>query len=137
MAGSRLLGLLLLVEGGVEGQLAGGEDIWFNFTTPNTNPDSFDFLSYLVELTHTPGHGNVANYVNVELYPYQQQHLWQRGDGDKIVPLGAGSFTEYDEATDSHTWIWDGHLVSNTTYFVRVRNDSPLNIDYALRLQRR
>ncbi len=121
----------------MQGQLAGGEDIWFNFTTPNTNPDSFDFLSYLVELTHTPGYGNVANYVNVELYPYQQQHLWRRGDGDKIVPLGAGSFTEYDEPTDSHTWIWDGHLVSNTTYFVRVRNDSPLDIDYDLSLQRR
>jgi hypothetical protein len=118
------------------GKLAGGEDIWFSFTTPNTNPKSFDFLDYLVELTHKPGYGSVAHHVNVEIYPYQEQHIWQRGDGDDIVPLGVGSFTEYNEALDSHTWIWDGNLVSNTTYFIRVRNGSPREIDYDLLIKR-
>jgi hypothetical protein len=70
--------------------------------------------------------------VNVELYPYQEQHLWRRGDTDKLTPLGVGSFTEYNEALDSHTWVWDGHLVSNTIYFIRVRNNSLQEIDYDL-----
>ena len=124
-------------KGRTQGKLSAREDIWFSLTTPNTNPDSFDFLPYLVELTHKPGIGAVANYVNVEIYPFQEQHIWRRGDTDKIQPLGAGSFTEYGEPDDSHTWVWDGHLVSNTIYFVRIKNDSVQEIDYDLLIHRR
>ncbi len=119
-----------------QGKLASTEDIWFSFTTPNTNPDSFDFLAYLIELTHKPGYGSVAHHINVEIYPYQEQLMWRRGDGDKITPLGVGSFTEYNETQDTHTWVWDGNLVSNTTYFIRVRNGSPQEVDYDLIIRR-
>jgi len=120
-----------------QGQLPAGEDIWFSYTTPNTNPDSFDFLPYQMTVIHKPGIGAVAHYVNVEIYPYQEQQIWRRGDTDKIKPLGAGSFTEYDEAADTHSWVWDGHLVSNTTYFIRVKNDSVQDIDYDLLIRRK
>jgi hypothetical protein len=123
---------LVAKKGRTEGKLPAGEDIWFSFRTPNSNPDSFDFLPYKMELAHKPGIGAVAHHVNVELYPYQEQHLWRRGDTDKLTPLGVGSFTEYNEAQDSHTWVWDGHLVSNTIYFIRVRNNSLQEIDYDL-----
>jgi len=128
---------LVAHKGSNQGKLPAGEDIWFSLTTPNTNPDSFDFLPYLIELTHKPGIGAVANYVNFEIYPFQEQQIWRRGDTDKITPLGAGSFTKYDEVHDSHTWVWDGHLVSNTIYFVRVRNDSFQEIDYDLMIRPR
>lgn len=121
---------LVAQKGLTQGKLAAGEDIWFSYHTPNTAPNSFDFLPYGLELTHKPG--TVAHYVNVEIYPYQEQAIWQRGDGDKMKPLGAGSFTEYSEINNSHTWQWDGHFVSNTVYFIRVRNDSPQEIDYEL-----
>lgn len=128
---------LVAQKGYNRGKLSSREDVWFSFRTPNTNPDSFDFLHYKLELTHKPGIGNVANYVNVELYPFQEQHIWRRGDTDQINPLGAGSYTEYNEATDTHTWVWDGHLVSNTIYFIRVKNGSPQEIDYDLLIRRR
>jgi hypothetical protein len=106
---------LVAKKGQTEGRLPAGDDIWFSFRTPNSNPDSFDFLPYKMELTHKPGIGAVANHVNVELYPYQEQHLWRRGDTDKLTPLGVGSFTEYNEALDSHTWVLIrvGHLEVN------------------------
>ncbi len=119
------------------GQLEAGEDVWFQYEHRSFNDDTFEFDSYLIELDHTPGHGNVTNYVNVEIYPYQEQHIWQRGDTDLIRPLGAGSDLAYDEDTDTHTWVWDGHLVSNTIYFIRVKNDSTQAIDYDLFIQRR
>jgi hypothetical protein len=119
------------------GHLSAGEDIWLTFENRNINPDKFEFKNYLMELHHTPGIGNVANYVNVEIYPYQEQQIWRRGDTDKIIPLGAGSDLEYDKASDTHTWAWNGHLVSNTIYFVRVRNDSGQDIEYDLVIQRR
>jgi hypothetical protein len=127
---------LIATKGSQPGKLAAGEDIWFRFQTPNVNSDNFEFIPYLIELVHRPGHGTVAHYVNVELYPYQEQAIWQRGDGDEMKPLGVGSFTGYAEVADTHTWIWDGHLVSNTSYFVRVRNDSAQEIDYDLIIRR-
>lgn len=128
---------LVLAKNGSHGQLTAGKELWFSFTTPNTNQDGYEFLPYLFELTHQPGIGAVAHYVNVEIYPFQEQALWRRGDGDLMTPLGVGSYTEYNKTSDSHTWVWDGHLVSNTTYFVRVRNQSALEINYDLSITAR
>lgn len=119
------------------GRLAAGEEIWFQFEHKNPNPDKFEFDPYLMELRHTPGDGHITNHVNFELYPFQEQAIWRRGDTDLIRPLGAGSDLAYDRATNTHTWVWDGHLVSNTIYFVRMRNDSVQDIDYELLIRRR
>jgi hypothetical protein len=118
-------------------KLAAGEEVWFQFEYRISDPDEFEFHPYLIELNHTPGAGHITNHVNVEIYPFQEQHLWRRGDTDKIIPLGAGSDLEYHKATDTHTWVWDGHLVSNTIYFIRVRNDSIQEIDYDLFIRRK
>jgi hypothetical protein len=119
------------------GQLPAGQDLWFQFDTKTTNPDKVEQQHYVLTLDHTPGAGFVTNYVNVEIYPYPDQHLWQRGTTDQIKPLGAGSDLKYDKATDTHTWVWDGHLISNTSYFVRVRNDSARPINYDLLIEQR
>lgn len=126
-----------ITAGRTEGRLAAGEDIWFEFTTKTTQPDKPELQHFVVTLDHTPGAGHVTNYVNVEIYPYQEQHIWQRGNTDQIIPLGAGSDLKYDKSSDTHTWVWDGHLISNTTYFIRVRNDSVRAIDYDLLIDRR
>lgn len=119
------------------GYLAAGGEMWYSFEYKNYDPDKFEFRNYLIELIHTPGEGYVTNYVNFEIYPFQEQQIWRRGDTDKISPLGAGSDLNYDKNTGEHTWVWDGHLVSNTTYFMRVRNDSDTPIDYDLFIQQR
>lgn len=128
---------LTIAAGKTDGHLAAGEDIWFSFTHRTPNPDKSELEHYVVRLDHTPGAGFVTNHVNVEIYPFPEQHIWQRGDTNKIQPLGAGSDLEYDKDNDIHTWIWDGHLISNTTYFVRIRNDSPRAIDYDLSIEQR
>jgi hypothetical protein len=119
------------------GRLAAGEDIWFQFEQQSFDTDEFEFDNFVIELQHTPGNGHITNYVNFEIYPFQEQHLWRRGDTDKITHLGAGSVFTYDKDTNTRTWIWDGHLVSNTIYFIRLRNDSIQDIDYDLFIQRR
>jgi hypothetical protein len=130
------IGSPLVTNKGVNsGRLAAGQDIWFSFKTPNTNPTSFDFLPYSIELLHRPG--ATTNDVNVEIYPYQEQQIWRRGDTDKIKPLGIGSFTTFRQNQNSHTYMWDGHFVSNTIYFIRVKNDSSQQIDYDLIIRRK
>jgi hypothetical protein len=128
---------LAIMKGHTKGQLKAGEDIWYRFENVSPNPDKFEFQNHVIKLEHTPGAGHVANYVNFEIYPYQEQQIWMRGDTDKIRPLGAGSDLNYNKETDIHTWIWDGHFVTNTVYFIRVRNDSPFDIDYDLSIQQR
>jgi len=123
--------------GTTEGHLAAGEDIWFEFFPTDTDLENFELQHFQMTLEHTPGAGFVTNYVNVEVYPFQEQHIWQRGDTNKIKPLGAGSDMDYDQDTDTHIWAWDGHLISNTTYFVRIKNESPRAIDYSLLIQQR
>jgi hypothetical protein len=128
---------LPIAKGHNPGHLAPGAEIWFQFEYRNPNAQGFEFDPYLIELNHTPGAGYVTNHVNFEIYPYQEQHLWRRGDTDQIKPLGAGSDLAYNKATDTHTWVWDGHLVSNTIYFIRVRNGAVDPIDYDLVIRRR
>lgn len=118
-------------------RLAAGEDIWFSFESDTPTPDKVEFHKYEIELSHTPGSGYIANHVNVELYPFQEQQIWRRGDTDKIKPFGVGSRLRYNKTTDTQTWVWDGSMVSNTIYFIRVRNDSSLAIDYDLFIKRK
>ncbi len=122
-------------QGSTQGHLAAGEDIWFRFENKSHNPDKAELQNYVAKLIHTPGAGFVTNYVNLEIYPYQEQAIWRRGDTNKIRPFGVGSDLSYDEESDTHTWVWNGHLISNTTYFLRIRNDSPRAIDYELLIQ--
>jgi hypothetical protein len=132
------IGAPLPIEKGLKsGRLAAGQEIWFQFEHKNPNPAKFEFDAYLMELQHTPGDGYITNHVNFEIYPYQEQAIWRRGDTDLIKSLGAGSDLAYDRATNTHTWVWDGHLVSNTIYFIRLRNNSILDIDYELLIRRR
>jgi hypothetical protein len=128
---------LTISAGHTRRQLEAGEDIWYSFESRLSDPDKVEFHSYEIQLEHTPGAGHIANHVNVEIYPYQEQHIWQRGDTDDIVPLGVGMNLRYNKTTDTNTWVWDGHLVSNTTYFIRVRNDSPQDIDFDVLIKRK
>jgi hypothetical protein len=106
---------LNISQGHTRGRLAGGEDVWYSFNSIIPNPDKVEFHNYEIQLNHTPGAGHISNQVNMEIYPFQEQQIWQRGDTDRIIPLGAGMDLEYYKATDTHTFVWDGHLVANTT----------------------
>jgi hypothetical protein len=128
---------LAVNKGHTLGRLPAGEDIWYSFESDTPNPDKVEFHNYIIELSHAPGGGHVANYVNVELYPFQEQQIWRRGNTDKIQPFGAGSKLRYTKSSDTQTWVWEGNFVSNTIYFIRVKNDSSLDINYDLLIKRK
>jgi len=128
---------LSISKGTTKNRLAAGEDVWFKFEHKDFTTAEVEFDPFFIELRHSPGDGYVTNHVNFEIYPFQEQHIWRRGDTDLITPLGAGSDAALDKSTNTHTWIWAGHFVSNTIYFIRVRNDSIQDIDYELLIRRR
>jgi hypothetical protein len=123
--------------GHTTGHLEAGEDVWYKFEHLNLAPDKFDYRHYTMVLEQQPGSGNVANRVDVEIYPYPSLELWQRGDEHLMTPMGTGLREAYDRDTGIQRRTWDGFLVANTIYFVRVRNDSAADIQFDLEIQRR
>jgi len=119
------------------GLLAAGEDIWYAFSFENWGQKTPELRHYTMYLHHTPGLGYIANEVNVELYDYPQLALWLRGTPEDMEPMGVGSREEYFPKTDTQEFTWDGSLVSHTTYFLRVRNNSIVDISYDLDIQHR
>ncbi|MFQ5577598.1 MAG: hypothetical protein ACE5G8_11505 [Anaerolineae bacterium] len=135
--GSSIASALTAAPGHSGRWLEPGEDIWFAFRFQNFEQPEPEFRHYTMYLRHTPGLGYIANHVNLELYTYPALNLWLRGDGALMTPMGVGSRDAYQARTNTQLFVWDGQLVSDTTYFLRIRNDSEVGIYYDLDIQRR
>ncbi len=122
--------------GSQRGFLKPGEDVWYTFRFQNFERKEPEQRHYTMYLKESPGQGYIANDVNVEIYTYPQLNIWLRGDGDKMTPMGVGDRQIYDPKMNTQLFAWDGFFVSDTTYFVRVRNDSRESIFYDLEIQR-
>ncbi len=118
-----------------KGYLKAGEDVWLRFRFQNFEQKEPEQRHYTMYLKISPGAGYVANDVNVELYTQPQLNIWLRGTGDQMSPMGVGSRQTYNAENNSQLFTWDGYLMSDTTYFVRVRNDSIENIFFDLDMQ--
>ncbi len=118
-----------------KGFLKVGEDVWMSFRFQNFQQKEPEQRHYTMYFKESPGLGYVANDVNVEIYTQPQLNLWLRGNGDKMLPMGVGSRNTYNPDTNTQLFTWDGYLMSDTTYFVRVRNDSVENIFFDLDMQ--
>ena len=119
------------------GNIKAGEDRWYLFQFQTFDHDNPEFRRYGMTLKHTPGLGHIANHVNIEIYAQPELALWLRGDGHLMKPLGVGMRMEYDERTNTQEFVWDGHLVSDAFYYMRVRNDSDTSIFFDLDIHRK
>lgn len=118
-----------------KGFLKAGEDVWLSFRFQNFEQKEPEQRHYTMYLKESPGLGYVANDVNVEIYTQPQLNLWLRGTPNDMTPMGVGSRDTYNPETNTQLFTWDGYLMSDTTYFVRVRNDSVENIFFDLDMQ--
>ena len=118
-----------------KGFLKANDDVWMSFRFQNFEQKEPERRHYTIYLKISPGVGYVANDVNVELYTQPQLNLWLRGTGDEMTPMGVGSRQTYDEKSNTQLFTWDGYLMSDTTYFVRVRNGSTENIFFDLDME--
>ncbi|HEY86203.1 MAG TPA: hypothetical protein G4N96_13950 [Chloroflexi bacterium] len=136
-AGASIAQPLTIKAGQHQDWLDAGEDVWFAFRFQNFEQIEPEIRRYTMYLTESPGEGHVSNHVNLEIYTYPQLNLWLRGDGALMEHFGLGSRAEYNKVNNTQEFIWEGPLVSNSTYFLRVRNDSDSGIFYKLDIQKR
>jgi len=94
--------------------------------------DDEAFQQLTLTLFFTPGDGNRIQRVNFDIFPAGQLHIWQRGDVDQLRSVGAGSVVSRDGDPYTGELLWSGWLADGETYFVRLRNDEEVPIDYWL-----
>ncbi len=96
-----------------------------------------DLDEHLIEdlkltLFFTPRVGYISDRINFEIFPAGQYHIWQRGDADYMEHFGLGMWTSRDEDPDTGERLWNGSLVDNDRYFIKVKNGTSDVVDYYL-----
>jgi hypothetical protein len=124
-------GSALTLQGGINsGSLQPGQEQWYLFKRSNRDGVVLQYAA--LTLKHVPGEGNVANYVNFEIFSGDQRALWARGDKDKMTNMGAGQFVSRDRDPNTGERLWSGNLINGADYYVRVFNHSQEPIEYRL-----
>lgn len=103
---------------------------WYSLKVANLDEHLIEDLK--LTLFFTPRKGYISDRINFEIFPAGQYHIWQRGDADYMEHLGLGMWTSRDEDPDTGERIWNGSLVDNDRYFIKVKNGTPDEIDYYL-----
>ena len=112
------------------GNLGAGEERWYSFVR-----DDFDNVAYeamALTMMFTPDDGNRVHQVRFELYPADQLHIWARGETDQMRNVGGGSVVSRDGNPKTGELLWSGWIMDGETYYLKVRNDADVAIDYWL-----
>jgi len=122
--------------GTTKGTLDAGEEIWYKFSyrdSYNETTPEHDFLFYL---TATPLDSIRARHADFAIYPGDQLQIWLRGTTDKLKPSGtsANSVNETEDPR-SRQVVWDGQLMEEQIYYVKVYNHDIGPLEFELEIQ--
>ncbi|RME72316.1 MAG: hypothetical protein D6784_13745 [Chloroflexi bacterium] len=135
--GSAPTAALPLKVGQVTAALDAGEERWYRFSFGSGGEKSVprDFEIYL---TTTPQDDIRARHADFAIYPGSQLHIWMRGDVDRLKPLGTSSVA-FDQSGDPRSLrvVWDGQLMSNHTYYIKVYNHDIGPLEYELEVKQK
>jgi mannan endo-1,4-beta-mannosidase len=112
------------------GGLSPGQERWFSVMRADLDDEAFEQLT--LSLFFTPDDGQRIHRVNFDIFPADQLHIWERGDTDQLRNVGAGSIVSRDDDPHTGELLWSGWLVDGETYYVRLRNDTEVLINYWL-----
>lgn len=122
--------------GVTKGTLEAGEEVWYKFhyfDPHNETTPEHDFLFYL---TNTPQDEIRARHADFAIYPGGQLHIWTRGTVDQLDPLGTSSPSPYElEDEKALQVLWDGQLMEDQVYYVKVYNHDIGPLEYELEIQ--
>ena len=121
--------------GTTSGELAAGQERWyrFSFFDPQGAASEQDFKIYM---TNSPLDDTRARHADFAIYPGNQLQIWTRGTVDELDPLGASAPSPYrlDNVKDLQV-LWDGQLMSNQLYYIKVYNHDIGPLAYEFEIQ--
>jgi hypothetical protein len=116
-----------------EGQNVGGldpaQEVWYSFTTTNSEADFF--VERALTMVVTPDDGNRIHHVNFEVFTADGVRSWSPG-GAAIYNVGAGGLVVRDNNLLTGERFWTGWLIEDMLFYVRIRNGSDARVDYWL-----
>jgi hypothetical protein len=121
--------------GTTKGTLAAGEERWyrFKFFDPEGPATERDFVIYL---TNTPTDDVRARHADFALYSGNQLHIWTRGTVDELQPFGTSSPSpEKTKNPKSLQVLWDGQMLSEHLYYLKVLNHDIGPLEYELEIK--
>lgn len=123
--------------GTTKGTLAAGEEIWYRLYYSNLNNDDTPAHDFVFYLTSTPLDDIRARHADFAIYPGGQLHLWTRGTIDELDPLGTSAPSPNKlENEKSLQVLWDGQLMEEHVYYIKVFNHDIGPLEYELEVKR-
>lgn len=103
---------------------------WYSLLLSDLDDEMIE--DFEITMFTTPSNGFIDSRVNFALFPANQYHIWGRGMTNDMEHFGLGMWLSRDK--DDHTGerLWSGSLVDGARYLVKVKNDSPVEVDYYL-----
>lgn len=119
-----------MVMGLNQGQLEPGQERWYEVMLSDRNFSDPEHLE--LTLYFTPNDGHRLHYVDMELYTAAQRAVWSRNDAGAMTNFGAGAIVQLDNNPETGELFWEGHLIDEARYYVKVANGSDTTIDFWL-----
>ena len=114
-----------------QGKIQPHSTYWYSFKHDDfTGNQKFKDLQFT--LFATPSDGNLQHLINFSLYPYGEIDKWNRGEGHMMANFGAGRLVSRDGDDVTAERFWAGNVMTGDLYFLAIRNDTDIEIDFWL-----
>ena len=120
----------LLDEGENSGVLASGETRWYKYV--QAGDDGVYRRQMDLTLVFTPDDRHRVDVINFQVFPSDQITPWYWEEAGLIRGMGAGSIVSRDGNPITGEMLWSGQVADGETYYVYLRNDAEVTIDYWL-----
>lgn len=113
-----------------KGGLDPGEEAWFSFRITDFDDQQFEEMG--LTMIATPDDGNLIRDMTFDVFTAQGAKDWSQHDNSRINNFGAGSVVYRDDNPLTGERFWSGWVVDNDLYYVQIRNNTPIHMDYWL-----
>ena len=119
-----------LVEHKYTGNLAPSEEMWYSFSVDKSQQKQFEPMA--LTLIFTPDDGSRIQYVTMDVFTPDAVAAWSPGGDASMNNIGAGSIVYRDSNPQTGERFWNGWVVNNDLYYVRVKNNTDIPVDFWL-----
>ncbi|GIK40014.1 MAG: hypothetical protein BroJett011_38470 [Chloroflexota bacterium] len=122
--------------GVTQGKLKAGQEIWYKFYYRDAYNETTPQHDFKIFLTNTPFDEIRARHADFALYAGNQLQIWTRGTVDKLEPFGVSMPSPYPtEDIRSLQVLWDGQLMEEHVYYLKIWNHDIGSLKYELEVQ--
>jgi|GEM_PF-907898 len=118
------------------GKLEAGQERWYKFYYHDSYNETTPEHDFKIFLTNTPLDEIRARHADFALYTGNQLPIWLRGTVDKLEPFGVSMPSPYPtEDVRSLQVLWDGQLMEEHIYYLKIWNHDIGPLEYELEVQ--